>query len=410
MSIQNENHTGSLFGAILLIAGCCIGAGMLGLPVLSAIAGFKPSLAMFVLCWLFMVATGFLLLEVNLWFSKEVSLISMAGKTLGRFGQGLTWVGFGFLFYTIMVAYISGSGQLFSDFIAALTGYKVQSWASSLVLTALMALFLYLGTKAVDYFNRAMMVGLVLSYIAMVTIGLPHVDLNLLKHEEWNASFLVVPAMIISFGYHNLIPSLTTYLGGNVSDLRRAILLGTFIPLVAYLVWEFLLLGLIPLDGSDGFRRALCEGTLATQLLRGSEEVKGISPIANFFAFFAIVTSFLGVGLSFIDFLADGLNVKKTMQGKLFLCLCVVVPPFVFSVIYPNVFLVALNYAGAFGTVGLFCLLPVAMVWSGRYVLKFKAERVLPGGKFSLIFLLAVAALIIYLQLTLDFSCYLKES
>jgi len=410
MPEQNENDSGSLFGAILLIAGCCIGAGMLGLPVLSAIAGFKPTLVMFILCWLFMVATGFLLLEVNLWFSKEVSLISMAGQTLGRFGQSLTWLGFGFLFYTIMVAYISGSGQLFSDFIAALTGYEVLPWMSSLSLTLLLTLFLYLGTKAVDYFNRTMMIGLVLSYVIMVAIGMPHVDFNLLKHEEWNASFLVVPAMIISFGYHNLIPSLTTYLGGNIVKLRKAILLGTFIPLFAYLVWEFLLLGLIPLEGSDGFKRALCEGSLATQLLKGSDEVRWISPIANFFAFFAIVTSFLGVGLSFVDFLADGLNIKKTIFGKLFLCLCVVLPPFVFSIIYPNVFLVALNYAGAFGTVGLFCLLPVAMVWSGRYVQKFNAVQVLPGGKCSLIFLLAIAALIIYLQLTLDFTCYLKEN
>ncbi len=40
----NKNN---LLGGILLIAGCCIGAGMLGLPVLSALAGFTPSLFMF---------------------------------------------------------------------------------------------------------------------------------------------------------------------------------------------------------------------------------------------------------------------------------------------------------------------------------------------------------------------------
>ena len=40
-------HQGKLLGGILLVAGCCIGAGMLGLPVLSAQAGFKPSVVMF---------------------------------------------------------------------------------------------------------------------------------------------------------------------------------------------------------------------------------------------------------------------------------------------------------------------------------------------------------------------------
>ena len=52
-------------GGILLVAGCCIGAGMLGLPVLSAQAGFAPSILMFFVCWLFMARTGLLLLEVN---------------------------------------------------------------------------------------------------------------------------------------------------------------------------------------------------------------------------------------------------------------------------------------------------------------------------------------------------------
>ena len=46
---------GSVFGGILLVAGSCIGSAMLGLPVLTGLAGFAPSVAMFVICWLFMV-------------------------------------------------------------------------------------------------------------------------------------------------------------------------------------------------------------------------------------------------------------------------------------------------------------------------------------------------------------------
>ena len=54
MQTQNTN-SGSVAGGILLIAGCCIGAGMLGLPVLSAIAGFEPSVILFFISWIFMV-------------------------------------------------------------------------------------------------------------------------------------------------------------------------------------------------------------------------------------------------------------------------------------------------------------------------------------------------------------------
>src|ERR1700733_4769214 len=106
-----------LVGAVFLIAGCCIGAGMLGLPVLTALAGFMPASLFFILSWLFMVSTGFLLLEVNLTFKQEVSFITMLGTTLGNVGKALGWILFTFLFYSLMVAYVAGSGQLFSDFI-----------------------------------------------------------------------------------------------------------------------------------------------------------------------------------------------------------------------------------------------------------------------------------------------------
>src|ERR1700761_320820 len=121
MSI-NSIRKGSVLGGILLVAGSCIGAGMLGLPVLSAQAGFQPSLLVFFICWLFMVSTGLLLLEVNLWYGGEISIITMAERTLGRVGKIVSWLVFLFLFYSLMVAYVAASGSLMTDFVQELTG------------------------------------------------------------------------------------------------------------------------------------------------------------------------------------------------------------------------------------------------------------------------------------------------
>lgn len=398
--IEQQNTTsGSLFGGILLIAGCCIGAGMLGLPVLSALTGFVPSVAMLILAWLFMLCTGLLVLEVNLWFTKEVSIVSMAGKTLGWVGKAIAWVGFLFLFYAILVAYISGSGELLTNFIATLTGYEIPLSMGSLLLTIFFTIFLYLGTHAVDLFNRAMMAGLVGSYLLLVFLGFPHIDLSRLNHQDWSSAFLVLPTMIISFGYHNLIPSLKTYFGGDVKRLRLAIIIGSAIPLLIYLLWEILILGLIPLEGEGGFREGLDRGDLATQLLKGAVGNPLVVALAHYFAFFAIVTSFLGVGLSFIDFLADGWHIKKTPLGKLWLCLAVILPPYIFAMFNPKIFLMALSYAGAFGVVILFGILPVAMVWSGRYYLNLGMKPLLPGGKFALLLIVIYAITVIFLQI-----------
>src|ERR1700730_18015751 len=106
---------GSSLEATFMIAGCCIGAGMIGLPVMSALAGFIPSSLAMLLCYFFATGTGLLILEATLWFDEKVNLISMAGFALGKAGKALTWFLFLFLFYCLFVAYIDGGGQLFSN-------------------------------------------------------------------------------------------------------------------------------------------------------------------------------------------------------------------------------------------------------------------------------------------------------
>src|SRR5690606_22103764 len=105
---QNNLLKSIITGSVLLISGCCIGAGMLGLPADAAETGFFLSGVMFTLCWAFMFATGLLLAEVNLGCAKEQNLMSMAEKTLGKRVKIAVAVLFCFLFYSLMVAYSSG--------------------------------------------------------------------------------------------------------------------------------------------------------------------------------------------------------------------------------------------------------------------------------------------------------------
>lgn len=400
MHTSGEAKKGSVLGGILLVSGCCIGAGMLGLPVFSAVAGFVPSVLMLIISWLFMVATGLLLLEVNLAFDTEVNIITMAGKTLGAAGKIVGWVGFLYLFYALMVAFISGSGELSSDFIFENSGVRVPPIACSFGLCVVFGIFLFLGTRAVDLFNRVMILGLALSYVLLIATGFPHVNYENLLHRDWTVAALVLPTMIISFGYHNLIPSLSNYLHKDLKRLRIIIVVGTAVPLVIYLLWITLLLGIVPVDGEGGFRAALNAGEMATQTLRNAVGSAWVTTAVHYLAFFSIVTTLLAVGLSFVDFLADGLHVKKDRKGKFLLCLLTLAPPFIFAAVYPKLFFAALNYAGGFGAVLLFGILPAAMVWSERYRHPNpRATRIVPGGKAVLVLVMIFACVIIGLQL-----------
>lgn len=396
MKLGMDQEKGSVLGSTLLIAGSCIGAGMLGLPVSTASGGFKPALILFVFSWLFMMVTGLLLLEVNLYFKKDVNLITMADRTLGKIGQGVAWFLFLFLFYSIMVAYTAGSGELVVDFIKQMSEVSLSKEMGSTLFVLFFGAVIYFGTFAVDHLNRLLMYGLIFTYCLLVKLGYPHVSRKLLEHVDWTDSLWALPVMIISFGYHNLVPSLTTYLDFSLKRMRLSILIGSALPLAIYLLWEWLILGMIP---REHFQDALVQGDIVTQTLKEVVEQSWILDVAEFFAFFAIVTSFLGVALSFVDFLADGFRIRKDRQGNLLLCSLVLVPPLIFALFYPRIFVVALKYAGGFGAVILFGVLPALMVWSGRYRKKLWTEATLPGGRLLLSGVIVFGLAIFMLQL-----------
>ena len=389
-----------LVGGILLVSGTTIGAGMLALPVSTGMAGFFPSLALFVLYWIYMTFTAFLILEVNLWMGKDNNLTSMAKLTLGRSGQAVSWVIYLFLLYSLTTAYIAGGGPIVVDAIQAVLGISLPEWAGALPLLAIFGYFVYKGTRSVDYVNRLLMIGLVIAYFLMVVFLTPHVNRTLLEYIDWKYALMGVSVVATSFGFHIIIPSLVTYLDRDLPKLKTVILVGSFIPLLVYISWEFLALGIIPLLGENGIVEGYLNGSNGVHLMTAFLGHSAIAMVARFFSFFAIVTSFLGVSLSLSDFLADGLSIKKTRSGRLLLYVMTFLPPLVITLIDPRAFLSALEYAGAFGVVTLLGLLPALMVWSGRYIRHLAPDSAFraPGGKVALVVAMAVSVAVIALE------------
>ncbi|MCH9628124.1 MAG: Tyrosine-specific transport protein [Chlamydiales bacterium] len=389
---------GSLFGGVLLIAGSCIGAGMLALPVITGMGGFGPSVVMFLIIWLFMTSTGLLLLETNLALGHHLSLISIAERTLGKWGKLSCWVLFLFLFYSLSIAYISASGSILQSINADLFGFEFPVWGGSLFFTLVFACVLFIGTRHVDYVNRALMLGLVITYFVLVLLGSQYIHREYLAVKQWRYAFAALPVLVTSFGFHNMIPSLAMYMKGDTRRLRITILIGSLIPLLIYLVWEVVMLGIIPIEGRTGLLHALDQGEAATEALRAVVGRSWINTVAQAFALFAIITSFLAQSLSLVDFLADGLKLPKVGLGRATLVLMALVPPFTIAFVYPGIFISALNFAGGFAAVLLFGVMPVLMIWVTRYKRKLSTTRMLPLGRAFLVLVMLVAVGIFLLE------------
>lgn len=349
-------------GGIFLVAGTTIGAGMLALPVMTSFVGFFPSICIFLVCYLVMLATAYFFLDVNLAVEGEPNLISMAQKTLGGWGKGVSWVFYLLLLYSLTAAYISASAPLFISAVKGLTGWVMPEWLAPFSLPVIFGFFVYLGTLGVDMINRILMVGLAISYVILVGVLPKYIEGEQLLHVDWNPLFIALPVIITSFGYHIIIPSLTTYMGHDKKKLQWILLWGSLLPFVIYIIWQVLILGVVPLQGEYGLVEAWKKGRSATAPLTHIIQQKWIATGAHFFSFFAIVTSFLGVTLSLSDFLTDGFKIKKTWEGRLFACLLTFVPPLLFVFTYQRGFFIALDYAGAFVAV-LLIFLPAMMAW-----------------------------------------------
>ena len=355
--------TNRFIGGVLLVAGTSIGAGMLALPVFSGFMGFFPSMLFLGLCWLFMFTTAMLLLDVNLSIEGEPNLITMAEKTLGGFGKAFCWLVYLFLLYSLTAAYIAACAPLFAKGAEVLLKTSVPNSFGPFPMLLFFGIVIYSGTKAVDYLNRFLMAGLVLSYLTAVFFIPSHVQIDLLKHIDLRASLLAVPLMITSFGFHIIIPTLTTYMRHSVNRLRWMIFVGSIIPLGVYILWELLALGVLNISGEFGLVEAYRQGKNASWQLVRVIENPTLSLTISFFTFFAVITSFLGVSTSLSDFLRDGFKIKKTSGGKALACLLTFTPPLIFVLFYPQGFLMALQYAGIFVAL-LLGVLPALMAWN----------------------------------------------
>lgn len=395
---MKQNHY-KLLGGILLVSGTTIGAGMLALPVITGLAGFIPSLFLLIVFWIYMTYTALLLLEINLSLESNTNLIRMAKRTLGKGGEWIGSITYLFLLYSLTTAYLAGSGPIMIEFIESLTGVDLPAWSGALPLFAIFGYFVYQGTRSVDYLNRLLMIGLAVVYFALVFLLIPNVEPQKLLYS--NSKYLLVSVAIVatSFGFHIIIPSLTTYLDRDVPNLKKAIFIGGLIPLAVYITWQFLTLGIIPLQGTHSITEGYQQGLNGAHLLSEALNSSSIVLLARFFSFFAIVTSFLGVSLSLFDCLRDSLKIKKTQGGKMLLFVLTFLPPLIFALSDPRAFLLALEYAGAFGVVILLGLLPGLMAWSNRYWKQRNTPYQVKGGKLGLILAILFSGLVIILEL-----------
>lgn len=371
---------------------------MLAMPLASAGVGFGVTLALLITLWALMCYTALLLLEVYQHVPADMGLGSLAARYLGRYGQWATGCCMLFLMYALTAAYISGAGELLASSLNQWLDWTLPPAAGVLIFTGIGGTVVCIGTSLVDLFNRFLFSAKIIFLAIMLALLLPHIhQMNLLTLPlQQGLALSAIPVIFTSFGFHGSIPSIVSYLGGDIRKLRRVFVIGSFIPLVAYIFWQLATLGSID---SPVFTALLAKNAGLNGLLEAIREVVASSHVelaVHLFADLALATSFLGVALGLFDYLADLFQRKNSAGGRIQSGLITFLPPLAFALFYPRGFVMALGYAGVALAV-LALMLPSLLVMKSRQQHPDAAWRV-AGGAPALWLVLACGIGIVVIQ------------
>lgn len=368
---------------ISLIAGTCIGAGMIGVPIKTGVVGLIPTILAFIFIWAIMTASALLLLEASLAFHKPVNFISITKHVFGNLGKNISWIICILFMYSVMAAYVSGGASIFHKSFPNLS-----LWLSAIIFILPFSLIIYLGNQIVSILNRILILIVIICFfllcISIILVGRNHLQpiTNLLynpllftsNHYEIKFLCLALPLMVVTFSYHEIIPPLASYLEFKIKPLKAAILIGTIIPLIIYIAWELVILLLIPTNGVGGLREMLLlnkdpSNSLIEYINLYYNNNFILSSLAGF-SFFALICCLISSAWALFDFLADGLSISKdTIKGKLFLSFMTFVPPVIYSIFFTEGFMNALSLAGGFAAI-IMIIYPGLIVWKLRNISK----------------------------------------
>ncbi|MCG9580670.1 aromatic amino acid transporter [Vibrio tubiashii] len=384
-----------VLGSTLIIAGTTIGAGMLALPLASAGIGFSTSLMIMIALWALMAYTALLMIEVHQHAEQDATLHTLAKQFLGTKGKWVASFAMMFLFYALCAAYIAGGGAQFADRIAGFTNIEVSNTTSTLIFTLIVASVVTIGTATVDKVNRVLFLVKIVAMAMVLTFLAPNVTESYLLSMPVEQGLVIaaIPVIFTSFGFHGSIPAIVNYLDGHTPSLRKAILVGSAIPLIVYVFWQVVTLGVVnqsTLLENQGLSALI--STLATTV-----HASNLGQTIGIFADLALLTSFLGVSLGLFEFLGDTLKKQGKGNSRALVGMITFLPPMGFALFYPQGFIMALGYA-AIALVVLAIFLPILMVKKARAQSDSEHYQVL-GGNLGLAAGSTVGVLIIGAQI-----------
>ena len=387
----------SVITGIMLTAGSAIGAGMFSLPIVSSGMWFLWSVICFGFIWLISYLGSLMILEINVQYPVGSSFNTFVKDILGSGWSVVFTLCICFILYILLYAYFSAFGNIATH---TLSLDNPSSWTQGslgLIAGLIFAIAVCISTSLTGRIASILVVAMGVSFVFASIGALSNLSPTYLFNQQETSPQYVkyiwsgLAYFITSFGFASIVPSLYKHYGKDIYKIKAGLFYGSIIALITYVLWIMISFGNIPREEFVSINQA---GGNVGDLTKAIEQKIGSSSIQyalNFFSNFAIISSFLGVGLSLFDYIADHLKLGNDLKGRFITTCLTFFPPGICSFFFPHGFIAAIGYAGFVLYIGFF-LIPFIMMLKSRKSKKELSYQ-LSGGQLTLWFVVILSSI-----------------
>jgi amino acid permease len=338
---------------VAMIIGTNIGAGILGVSYAARQAGYMPLLFWLVVVGVITTVTMLYVAEATLRTRQHEQLSGLAQRYVGGFGSWLMFASVTVNALGALIAYMSGSGDLMHSL------FGIDKRIGSILFFIPASLILALGLKALGRSEKWITSLMVLMLLVLVgaTLFFPTTDFRRLLDGSWLYMVPVFNLVVFIYCAQYIVPEIARGLSHTPKQLPKAIVTGMFC--------TFALIALVPLSviSLNGLDNVSQVATVNWGNALGSWAFF----MANGFALFAMLTSYWGIGGSFLTNIADrfSLKVDDNLKVRSLIVAVVALPPLVLAYSGMVGFVDALYFAGVFSGVVL-SIVPYLIIKGAR--------------------------------------------
>ena len=280
-----------LWVAVCTLIGTTVGAGILGIPYVIAKTGIVYGLILLLLIGTAYIFINLFVGEIVLRTKEQHQLVGYVGKYLGTWGKRIMCLSILIVSYGALTAYLIGVGATLHSIFKI--GFPL---LYSLIFFVLTFYIVYKGIKAT---GKAELILISLLFLIVLVIGFLSIGkIDVLNFKPHDIGKIFLPYGVIVFAFLGLpsIPELQEELGKQKKKMKKAIIIGSVIPIILYILFSVVIIGIVGLNNFELLEPNERIATIALSMY--SYPVLGI--LANTLAILAMLTSFLTIGIALV--------------------------------------------------------------------------------------------------------------